>query len=52
MDLTESDDNMDATRVVRKELGHEDYVNSMVSRHDLDTVKLNAYLDRSHRLQF
>lgn len=31
MDLTESDDDLDATRAVRKELGHEDYINSKVS---------------------
>ena len=30
MDLTESDDDLDATRAVRKELGHEDYINSKV----------------------
>ena len=30
MDLTESDDDLDATRAVRKELGHEDYINRKV----------------------
>ena len=30
MDLTESDDDLDATRAVRKALGHEDYINSKV----------------------
>ena len=30
MDLTESDDDLDATRAVRKELGYEDYIHSKV----------------------
>ena len=30
MDLTESDDDLDATRAVRKELGHEEYIDSKV----------------------
>lgn len=30
MDLTESDDDLDATRAVAKELGHEEYIDSKV----------------------
>ena len=30
MDLTESDDDLDATRAVTKEFGHEEYIDSKV----------------------
>lgn len=29
LDLTDSDDDLDITKAVKKDLGHEDYINSM-----------------------
>ena len=45
MDLTESDDDLDVTRAGRKELGHEDYINSKVPMPRLYYAKVKCIFE-------